>query len=92
MEKATFVNEKTGSRFECMLYRDKSTGEAFPYKVPQMKTIPEIVSLTGLTKYAVRDILKDYNIPCFSSGRVKYINFDLFVEVLQGRLSPTGIA
>lgn len=65
-----------------------NTGEANinerPETVPKMVTINELAKLVNVSTYAIRKLVKTNRITYFKSGAKVLINFDRFIDFLNG--------
>ena len=53
--------------------------------VPKMVTVKELVELTGISEYNIRRLCKQNIITFIKSGRKVLINYDRFLDYLNGR-------
>lgn len=60
-----------------------STGEK-PETVPKMVTVNELAKLVNISTYAIRRLVKADRITYFKSGSKVLINYDRFIDFLNG--------
>lgn len=53
--------------------------------VPKMVTVKELVELTGISEYNIRRLCKQNVITFIKSGRKVLINYDRFLDYLNGK-------
>ena len=54
-------------------------------KIPSIKTIRETAKETGVSEYFIRQLVRDNKIYYFKSGKRFLLNFDYFVDFLNGK-------
>lgn len=55
-----------------------------PETVPKMVTVNELAKLVNISTYAIRKLVKANKITYFKSGSKVLINFDRFIDFLNG--------
>lgn len=55
-----------------------------PETVPKMVTVNELAKLVNVSSYAIRKLVKANKITYFKSGSKVLINFDRFIDFLNG--------
>lgn len=55
-----------------------------PVTVPKMVTVNELANLVNISAYAVRRLVKENRITYFKSGSKVLINYDRFIDFLNG--------
>lgn len=55
-----------------------------PGAVPRMVTVDELAKLTHISAYAIRKLVRANKITYFKSGSKVLINFDRFIDFLNG--------
>ena len=55
-----------------------------PESVPKMVTVNELAKLTDISAYAIRRLVKADRITYFKSGAKVLINYDRFIDFLNG--------
>ncbi len=55
-----------------------------PETVPKMVTVNELANLVNISAYAVRRLVKENRITYFKSGSKVLINYDRFIDFLNG--------
>lgn len=53
--------------------------------IPRMATIQEVAEKTGVSKYAIRKLIKRNEIIYIKSGTKYLVNFDRFLDYLNGQ-------
>lgn len=56
-----------------------------PQTIPKMVTVKEAAKLTGMTEYFIRSKLRNNEIVYVKTGTKYLINFNLFVDFLNGK-------
>ena len=54
-------------------------------KVPEMLTIPQVAERTGFSSGIIRRMVRRGDVTAIKAGRRVYVNFDKFLEFLNGQ-------